>query len=103
MNFEQHYGELTSEIKLNGITPYANSMPMNKIFLGKKFQKKVNENTHTIDSFMNVIFERPQEFIEGDVYEWVLNDVVLSVYLIETKALFVKGKHFWVYAVGIIE
>jgi len=103
MNFEQHYGDLTNDIKLNGITPYANSMPMNKIFLGKKFQKKVNTSTHNIDSYMNVIFEHPQQLNEGDVYEWVLNDLVLSVYLIEAKALFVKGKHFWVYAVGIIE
>ncbi len=103
MNFEQHYGELTSEIKLNGITPYGNSMPMNKMFLGKQFLKKVNESTHNIDSYMNVIFEHPQQLSEGEVCEWMLNDLVLSVYLIEAKALFVKGKNFWVYAVGIIE
>ncbi|WP_318366891.1 hypothetical protein [Enterobacter sp.] len=103
MNFEQHYGELTKGIKLNGITPYGNSMPMSKMFLSKKFLKKVNTSTHNIDSYMNVIFEHPQQLSEGDVYEWVLNDLVLSVYLIEAKALFVKGKNFWVYAVGIIE
>ncbi|WP_217187118.1 hypothetical protein [Enterobacter soli] len=39
MYFDEHYEELTSEIRLDGITPDANSMPMNKMFLGKKFQK----------------------------------------------------------------
>lgn len=103
MNLEEHYGELTSEITMNGITPDANSMPITKVFLGKKFQKVVKNSTHTINSFMNVIYEKPQSFKHGEVLEWVLQDLVLSVYLIEEKKLFVKGKFFWVYNVGIIE
>ncbi|GHS71659.1 hypothetical protein EKTHUN627_24580 [Enterobacter kobei] len=102
-NIEQHYGELTSEITMNGITPDANSMPMNKMFLGKKFQKIIKNSTHTIDSVMNVIYEKPQSFENGEVYEWELQGLVLSVYVIECKQLFVKGKHFWAYNVGIIE
>ena len=31
MNFDEHYGELTSEIKLDGNTPEANSMPIHAL------------------------------------------------------------------------
>ncbi|MGP8936761.1 hypothetical protein V1605_12255 [Enterobacter soli] len=58
MYFDEHYEELTSEIRLDGITPDANSMPMNKMFLGKKFQKIIKNSTYQIDSYMNVIFEK---------------------------------------------
>ncbi|HFK6417206.1 hypothetical protein [Enterobacter cloacae] len=103
MYFEEHYEELTSEIRLGGVTPDANSMPMNKMFLGKKFQKIIKNSTHNVDSYMNVIFEKKQTFNNGEVLEWELQGVVLTVFLIEYKKLFVKGKHFHVYAVGIIE
>lgn len=103
MYFEEHYEELTSEIRLGGVTPDANSMPMNKMFLGKKFQKIIKNSTHNVDSYMNVIFEKKQIFKNGDVLEWELQGEVLPVFLIEYKKLFVKGKHFHVYAVGIIE
>ena len=102
MNIEEHYGELTSEIRLEGITPDANSMPLNKMFLGKKFQKIIKNSTYQIDSYMNVIFEKKQSFT-SEVLEWELQGEVLPVFLIEYKKLFVKGKHFHVYAVGIIE
>lgn len=103
MNFEQHYEELTSEIKLGGVTPDGNSMPINKIFLGKKFQKIIKNSTHNVDSYMNVIFEKKQTFKDGEVLEWELHGEVLPVFLIDYKKLFVQGKHFHVYAVGIIE
>lgn len=103
MNFEQHYEELTSEIKLGGVTPDGNSMPINKMFLGKKFQKIIKKCTHNVDSYMNVIFEKKQTFKDGKVLEWELQGEVLPVFVIEYKKLFVKGKHFHVYAVGIIE
>lgn len=103
MYFEEHYEELTSEIRLGGVTPDANSMPMNKMFLGKKFQKIIKNSTHNVDSYMNVIFEKKQTFKNGDVLEWELQGEVLPVFLIEYIKLFVKGKHFHVYAVGIIE
>lgn len=103
MYFEEHYEELTSEIRLGGVTPDANSMPMNKMFLGKKFQKIIKNSTHNVDTYMNVIFEKKQTFKNGDVLEWELQGEVLPVFLIEYKKLFVKGKHFHVYAVGIIE
>ncbi|MEX5391171.1 hypothetical protein WCE19_15035 [Enterobacter cloacae] len=103
MYFEEHYEELTSEIRLGGVTPDANSMPMNKMFLGKKFQKIIKNSTHNVDSYMNVIFEKKQTFNNGEVLEWELQGEVLTVFLIEYKKLFVKGKHFHVYAVGIIE
>ena len=41
MYFEEHYEELTSEIRLGGVTPDANSMPMNKMFLGKSFKRSL--------------------------------------------------------------
>jgi len=103
MNFEEHYGEFTREILLGGITPDANSMPLNKCFLGKKFQKIIKNSEHSIDSYMNVCFEKQQGFADGEVLDWELQGEVLPVFLIESKKLFVKGKHFWVYAVGIIE
>lgn len=103
MNFEQHYGELTSEIKLNGMTPDGNSMPLNKCFLDKKFQKLVKKSNHQIESYMNVIYEKKKDFKVGEVLEWELQGEKMPVFLIESKKLFVKGKHFWVYAVGIIE
>lgn len=103
MNIEQHYEELTSEITLDGIIPDGNSMPMNKMFLGKKFQKIIKNSTHNVDSYMNVIFEKKQTFKDGDVLEWELQGEVLPVFVIEYKKLFVKGKNFHVYAVGIIE
>ncbi|WP_088543792.1 hypothetical protein [Escherichia coli] len=103
MYFEEHYEELTSEIRLGDVTPDANSMPMNKMFLGKKFQKIIKNSTHNVDSYMNVIFEKKQIFKNGDVLEWELQGEVLPVFVIEYKKLFVKGKHFHVYAVGIIE
>ena len=55
MNFEEHYGELTGEITLNGTTPDGNSMPINKCFLGKKFQKQLKK------------FEMPRLFIQENV------------------------------------
>ena len=103
MNFEQHYEDLTSDITLNGCTPYCNSMPINKCFLAKKFQKVVKNSSYTIDSYMNVGYEKPQTFKDGEVLQWELHGEVLNVFLIESKQLFVKGKNFWVYAVGIIE
>lgn len=103
MNFEQHYGELTSDIRLNGITPDANSMPTDKCFLGKKFKKKLKGTDYQINSFMNVCFEKSQSFIDGEVLTWKLQGESLAVYLIESKQLFVKGKHYWAYCVGIIE
>lgn len=56
-----------------------------------------------MDSYMNVIFEKKQTFKNGEVLEWELQGEVLPVFIIEYKKLFVKGKHFHVYAVGIIE
>lgn len=103
MNFEQHYGDLTSKIKLNGMTPDGNSMPINKCFLDKKFQKVVKKSNYQIDSYMNVIYEKKKDFKVGEVLEWELQGEKILVFLIESKKLFVKGKYFWVYAVGIIE
>lgn len=77
MNFEQHYEELISEITLGGVTPDGNSMSMNKMFLGKKFQKIIKNRTHNVDSYMNVIFEKKQAFKDGEVLEWKLQGEVL--------------------------
>ncbi|KLP45418.1 hypothetical protein ABR36_03465 [Enterobacter ludwigii] len=68
-----------------------------------KFQKIIKNSTHNVDSYMNVIFEKKQTFKNGEVLEWELQGEVLPVFIIEYKKLFVKGKHFHVYAVGIIE
>ncbi|WP_312282560.1 hypothetical protein [Pseudescherichia sp.] len=103
MNFEEHYGELTGEIELNGLVPYANSMPIHKCFLGKKFQKVLKKKKINIEHFMNVCFETQQDFTEGELLTWSLQGEGMDVYAIECKQLFVKGKHFWVYCVGIIE
>lgn len=106
MDFEKHYGELTSDIRINGLIPDGNSMPINLIFLAKKFKKTINQTDYHIDSFMNACFEKQQDLKVGEVYKWELLDssgLQFDVYVIDTKKLFVKGKHFWVYAIGIIE
>lgn len=106
MDFEKHYGELTSDIRINGLIPDGNSMPINIIFLAKKFKKMIKETDYHIDSFMNACFEKPQDLVKGEVYKWELLDgrgLQFDVYVIDAKKLFVKGKHFWVYAIGIIE
>lgn len=105
MNYEQHYGELTSEIRINGIIPEGNSMPINTIFLAKKFKKEITKSTLQINNYMNACFEKPQSFNVGETLTWELlgYDLTMNVYVIEDKKLFVKGKHFWVYALGIVE
>ncbi len=105
MDFEKHYGELTSDIRINGLIPDGNSMPLSIIFLAKKFNKLVKKSEHKIDSFMNACFEKSQDLKIGEVLKWELLDSDLSfdVFVIDTKKLFVKGKYFWVYAIGIIE
>lgn len=52
---------------------------------------------------MNVCFETQQDFTEGELLTWSIQGEGMDVYAIECKQLFVKGKHFWVYCVGIIE
>lgn len=105
MDFEKHYGELTSDIRINGLIPDGNSMPINVIFLAKKFKKIIKETDYQIDSFMNACFEKPQDLKVGEVLKWELLDggLQFDVFIIDTKKLFVKGKNFWVYAMGIIE
>ncbi|WP_312229008.1 hypothetical protein [Pseudescherichia sp.] len=103
MNFDEHYGDLTEEITLAGITPVANSLPIQKCFLGKKFQKAIKNSDHEITTFMNVGFEKPQIFENGSVLTWSMQGQNLDVFVIDSKQLFVKGRNFWVYAVGIIE
>ena len=41
MNFDKHYEERTPDIRLDAFIPYANSLPISKVFLGKKFQKHI--------------------------------------------------------------
>jgi hypothetical protein len=52
---------------------------------------------------MNVCFEKQQAFKSNENLTWELQDLVLDVFVIDEKKLFVKGKHFWVYAIGIKE
>lgn len=103
MNFEQHYGEKTSYIKIDGVTPYANSMATHKMFLTKKFAKVLKQATFECECYMNVCFEREQKFVDGQVLEWSLRDEVMKVYVIGTTKLFVKGKMIWAYCMGIME
>lgn len=62
MNFDEHYGELTSEIKLDGNTPEANSMPIHKCFLGNKFKKVLKSKQINIEHFMNVCYEKKTKY-----------------------------------------
>lgn len=101
MNFDKHYGGRTPDIRLDDLTPYANSLPINKIFLGKKFKKQIKNMP--IEHYMAVVFESEQQISDGQLMKWVLDDLVLNVYVIEHKQLFVKGKNVWAYAVGIME
>ncbi len=100
MNFEEHYGDLTPFITLNGITPFANSMPINKCFLSTKLNKKLKKQDVSIDTYMNVIYEREQSF-DTEMLEWKMQDLELDVVLIDSTRVFVKGRHFWAYCVGI--
>lgn len=102
MIFEKHYEELTNDITLNGVIPFANSTPIDISFLGKKFRKILKNESIKCNTFMNVAYEKQQDF-DDSVLIWKLQDMETSVFLIEEKKLFVKGKHFWVYCVGIIE
>ncbi|ROP61618.1 hypothetical protein EDF81_0089 [Enterobacter sp. BIGb0383] len=103
MNFERHYEEQTAYITLGGETPIANSMPINKCFLGKKFQKILKNEGLTVNCFMNVCYDKSQSFTEGTIMKWKLREEEIDVYLIESKKLFIKGKHIWAYCVGIVE
>lgn len=103
MNFEQHYGEMTHYIELDGSTPLANSMPLSVMFLGKKQKKGLKKTDVKFESYMNVCFEKEQNLAIGSTLEWKLNDEIMSVYLIDSTKLFVKGKLIWAYCVGIIE
>lgn len=103
MNFEQHYGEQTPDIRVSNTTPYANSMPMNRMFLGKKFGKALKQATFSCDCYMNVCYEKEQSFEDGTVLKWELDALSLDVYVIGSTKLFVKGKHVWAYCMGIIE
>lgn len=101
MNFDKHYEERTPDIRLDAFIPYANSLPISKVFLGKKFQKHIKNLP--IEYYMAVVFEKPQEIADGQSMKWTLDDLTLNVYVIEHKQLFVKGKKVWAYAVGIME
>lgn len=103
MDIEKHYGELTPYITLDGITVYANSMPIEMCFLGAKFKKQLKKSGVKCLNYMNVCFDKPQSFENGTVLKWKLRNDETEVYLIEEKKLFVKGKNFWSYCVGIIE
>ena len=103
MELDRHYGDSTRDIRLDNLTPFANSLPVNKCFLGKKFQKIVKNSVHDIEDFMNVIFEKPQKITAGQLMKWSLHGLVLDVYVIDDTKLFVKGKDVWAYAVGIIK
>jgi|GEM_PF-997160 len=102
-NMEQHFGDLTPYIQLEGLTPVANSMPMDICFLGKKFKKVLKQVTFECNSYMNVCFDKEQNLAEGTVLEWSLHDDVMKVYVIGSTRVFVKGKPIWAYCVGIIE
>lgn len=102
MIFDQHYGELTRDITINGTVPYANSMPIDKCFLGKKFQKLLKKKNQNVSNYMNIAYEREQSF-DSDLLEWELQGSIIDVVLIDYKKLFVKGRFFHVYCVGIIE
>ena len=52
---------------------------------------------------MAVVFEKPQEIVEGQLMTWTLDDLTLNVYVLEHKQLFVRGKYVWAYAVGIMQ
>lgn len=103
MIFDKHYENETPYITMQGITPFANSMPIDLCFLGKKFKKQLKNSNINCLCYMNVAYDKPQDFQELSVLEWKLHDDSTDVFLIEEKKLFVKGKHFWVYCVGIIE
>ncbi|EEY5795406.1 TPA: hypothetical protein ACNBXP_002054 [Escherichia coli] len=80
MNFEEHYGELTSEITLNGTIPDGNSMPINKCFLGKKFQKQLKKADIQIECFMNICYEKKQSFKDGEVRKRQRSTVLTLIY-----------------------
>jgi len=100
--YEKHYGDLTPYISLDGIPVYANGMPTDICFLGAKFKKLIKKSGVQCLTYMNAVFEKPQQF-ENKMLEWKLRTDKTDVYLIGSTKLFVKGKYFWVYCMGIIE
>ncbi len=97
---DKHYEEQTVYITLEGVTPFANSTPIDITFLDKKFKKVLKKSGIDCDYYMNVIFEKSQNF--ENKLEWKLHDHCTDVFLIGETKLFIKGKHFYVYCIGIV-
>lgn len=100
---EKHYEELTSDILFGNVIPFANSMPIDQCFLRKKFKKTIKNAGLKITHFMNVIYEKPQnQIVQGTFMDWSLLGDISSVFVIDGTELFVKGKKYWVYCVGMV-
>ena len=52
---------------------------------------------------MNVMFETKKALRTGVTYTWSLRDMEFNVVLLDKTELFVKGKRFYAYCIGIIE
>lgn len=100
---EEHFEGQTPYIQMNGETPFANSKPFDQCFIGKHIKKELRNTEYECKSFMNVIFERRKALRLRDTYTWKLRDVEFNVVLLGKTDLFVKGKHVFVYCVGIVE
>ncbi|EPC0896008.1 hypothetical protein ACRV5G_000669 [Enterobacter hormaechei] len=103
MNIEDHFEGETPYIQLNGETPFANSKPIQNCFMNKKVKKEFSKSGYSSNSYMNVMFERKKALRTGDTYTWSLRDMEFNVVLLDKTELFVKGKRFYAYCIGIIE
>ncbi|HAV1973412.1 TPA: hypothetical protein JG946_003772 [Enterobacter hormaechei subsp. steigerwaltii] len=103
MDLEAHFEGETPYITLDGHTPYANSKPIENMFMNKQVKKELKNSGYKCSHFMNVIYEKKKALRKGDTYTWKLRDMEFNVVLLGKAELFVKGKHVYVYCVGIME
>ncbi len=110
---DQHYEDDTRSILINDLVPDGNSLPTNICFLGQKYKKLLKQQLKLINEelemkvdvqeTMNIIFEKEQQLELGSMYQWSLFDVERNIIVIDKTKLFVKGKYFFIFLLGILK
>ena len=99
---EQHFGDRTPQITINESTPMMNSLPFHySMITNKKIKKGLRTVQHSYQSIMNVAYEKPQAFQDGEVVVWCDQFDEYTCTIIGSYKGFVKGKWFWFYTLVI--
>lgn len=101
---EQHYEGRTPYIKVNGVTPFMNTLPFHYSSIANKKSKKALKNvTHPYDSAMNIAFEKSQGFKSGDEITWEDGNMTITCTVLLEQKAFIKGNYYWLSCVVIKE